>query len=644
MRLLDRLVVDNRKLIAIAYDSLATAVAWVASFVLAYGFVVGPEAWRVLWTTLPLVLLVHVGGFIAARLYRGIWRYASFHDFRQITGAVILSTLIVTSALFLWSRAELTPRSALVLNPLILMFLMIGGRIFYRWWKEHRPYERIRHLGKPVLILGAGDAGYRLVMQLSRSEAWSVVGLLDDDPAKIGRAVYGSPVLGRWNQIASIAASTGAQTAILAARGTNHQVRRHAFELCEKAGLRLLVMPDIDELIGGQVKVSAIREFQVEDLLRRDPVQLDVTGLTRMLADSTVLVTGAGGSIGSELCRQIARFAPRRIVLLDASEYALYSIVEELSERFPGVPACPCIGDVKDPIRLDEVFARFAPDIVFHAAAYKHVPLMETSNAWAAVQNNTLGTVRVMQAIERHGVSRMIFISTDKAINPTSVMGASKRLAELLLQRWNHRLETHAVAVRFGNVLGSTGSVVPKFKQQIARGGPVTVTDPEMRRYFMSVPEATQLVLQATLMGNGGEVFVLDMGEPVKIVDLARDLIRLSGFSEDQIPIEFTGLRPGEKLYEELLADSETTLPTRHPKLRISAALRMPDETWECEVMGWLEDPQPRSDEEVRSALARFIPEYRPYEAQPSAASAARGPDAGPSNVIPLGGSARKVS
>jgi len=641
---LDRPLIDNRKLIAIGYDTLATAVAWIASFLLGYGFAVLPDAWSVLWRTLPVVLGVHVGVFVSFRLYRGIWRYASFHDFRQIAGAVLISTLVVTAVLFMWTRAELIPRSALVLNPLLLLFFMIGGRIFYRWWKEHRPYERIRHMGKPVLILGAGDSGYKLVMQLSRSKAWSVVGLLDDDRRKVGREVYGSPVLGRWNQLAAIATSTGAQHAILAARGTDHKIRRRAFELCEKAGVRLLVLPDIDELIGGQVRVSSIREFQVEDLLRRDPVQLDITGLTQMLANSTVLVTGAGGSIGSELCRQIARFAPQRIVMLDASEYALYTITEEMQGRFPGVPLSPCIGDVKDAVRLDEVFGQYRPDIVFHAAAYKHVPLMESANAWQAVQNNTLGTVRLMRAIARHSVRRTIFISTDKAINPTSVMGASKRLAELLLLQWNRRVSAQIVAVRFGNVLGSTGSVVPKFKEQIAHGGPVTVTDPEMRRYFMSVPEATQLVLQAALMGNGGEVFVLDMGEPVKIVDLARDLIRLSGFTEEQIPITFTGLRPGEKLYEELLADSETTLPTRHAKLRISAANGAPGETWEREVMSWLESAEPRGDAEVRAALARFIPEYTPYGGadQDALTASSRGSAPAP-NVIPFEKEVRKA-
>lgn len=631
MPLPDRLTLDLRKALAVLYDSLAVSTAWLVSFSLGYAMANQPTAQWLMWAALPIVLGVHLATFALFRLYRGIWRYASFHDFRQIAVAVLFATLATVTALFLVMRGDLVPRSAMLLNPLLVLFFMIGGRITYRWWKEHRPYERLRHLGKPVLVLGAGDAGYKLVMQLARSEAWAVVGLLDDDPSKLGRAVYGCPVLGRWEEVASVANSTGAHHVILAAGQTDQVVRRRAFDLCEKAGLRLLVQPGIDELIGhGSVPVP-IREFDVDDLLRRDPVALDTTGLTQMLANASVLITGAGGSIGSELCRQVARFAPRQLVLLDSSEYALYRISEALALEMPEVQAVSCVGDVKDGLRLDEIFATHRPDIVFHAAAFKHVPLMESTNAWQAVLNNALGTVRLMQAIARHPVRRLVFISTDKAINPTSVMGASKRLAELLLLQWNRRVPTQTVAVRFGNVLGSTGSVVPKFKEQIARGGPITVTDPHIRRYFMSVQEATQLVLQAAVMGNGGEVFVLDMGEPVRIVELARDLIRLSGFTEEQIPITFTGLRPGEKLYEELLADSERTLPTRHPRVRITAANGIPGTAWEREVMAWLEAATNRSDAEVRSDLARFIPEYTPYEAAPSEVSGEA------AKVIPIG-------
>jgi FlaA1/EpsC-like NDP-sugar epimerase len=618
---------DSRRAIAIAYDASVTAAAWVASFLLGYGLTPPPEALWVLWTTLPIVLALHVAAFGGFRLYRGIWRYASVHDFHRIVAAVGVATLGVIAALFMWSRAELTPRSAFIVNPLFVLCFMVGGRIVYRWWKEHRPYAQLRHQGKPVLILGAGDSGFKLVMQLSRSQSWAVVGLLDDDARKIGGDVYGSVVLGRWDQLGSVAASTGAGHAILTVNGTDQPARRRAFELCEQAGIRLLVLPDLDALIGGHVRLSSIREFEVEDLLRRSPVRLDDSGLGQMLGHGTVLVTGAGGSIGGELCRQVARFAPRRIVLFDNNELALYTILEQLQALLPGLDVVPCIGDVKDATRLDELFREHQPDIVFHAAAYKHVPLMETGNAWQTVRNNAFGTLQLMRVMGRHRSRKLILISTDKAINPTSVMGASKRLAELLMLAWSGRTPAQLVAVRFGNVLGSTGSVVPKFKEQIANGGPVTVTHPDIRRYFMSVTEASQLVLQAALMGKGGEVFVLDMGEPVRIVDLARDLIRLSGLGEEQVQITFTGLRPGEKLFEELLADSERSLPTPHPKLRVSLADQVPAETWEREVIEWLEGRSPQGDAEVRAALARFIPEYVPHAVDSQSPAA---------NVIPL--------
>ena len=620
--------IHPRALVAGVYDTVAAAASWTVSFLVGYRFELDGIAIQTLLWSLPVVLAIQVGCFVAFRIYRGIWRYASFHDFRQIAASVLVSAPIVTMVLFLWSRAELVPRSALLLDPILLIFFMAGGRIFYRWWKEHRPYQARRGLGRPVLVLGAGDAGYKLVMQLGRSETWSVVGLLDDDPNKVGREVYGAPVLGTWDRVQAIALSTGARHALLAVGTAGHTVRRRAFDLCEAAGLKLLVVPDVDELISGQAQVSSIRDIEVDDLLGRDPVRLDVTGLLQMLAGRTVLVTGAGGSIGSELCRQIARFSPRSLVLFDSNEYALYRIHSELERDTEAVALHPVIGDVKDGGWLDQVFERHAPQVVFHAAAYKHVPLMENDNAWQVVLNNTLGTVTLMAAIDRHPVEQAVFISTDKAVNPTSVMGASKRLAELLLLRRARQTRTQAVVVRFGNVLGSTGSVVPKFKEQIARGGPITITDPEIRRYFMSVSEASQLVLQATLMGNGGEVFVLDMGEPVRIIDLARDLIRLSGLTEEQIRIEITGLRPGEKLFEELLADSETTLPTRHPKLRISRSTGLPDDAWEREVMAWLTQREYPEAAEVRAALARFIPEYTPYGDTASLPAA--------SKVIPL--------
>jgi FlaA1/EpsC-like NDP-sugar epimerase len=371
-------------------------------------------------------------------------------------------------------------------------------------------------------------------------------------------------------------------------------------------------VPSLEDLLTGRVAISAIRKVELEDLLGRDRIELDTAGLQSLLEGKTVLVTGAGGSIGSELCRQITRFRPRQLVFLEQSEFALYSIEQE----FAGRPVACVIGDVKDVARMDAVFAEHQPDVVFHAAAYKHVPLMECANAWEALKNNVQGTLNVARAAQANGTGEFVLISTDKAVNPTNVMGASKRLAEAVCQAVQAQgSATRFVMVRFGNVLGSSGSVIPRFREQIVKGGPVTVTHPDIIRYFMLIPEAAQLVLQAGLMAardaEGGRIFVLDMGEPVKIVDLARDMIRLSGFSEDEIKIEFTGLRPGEKLYEELLADGEATLPTPHPKLRIARPTDVPDAAWMAELEDWLAAPW-RDEAAVKAGLRRWVPEYRP--------------------------------
>jgi len=377
------------------------------------------------------------------------------------------------------------------------------------------------------------------------------------------------------------------------------------------AGLNVLCVPSLEDVVAGLVSVSSLRPIELDDLLGRDPVDLDDSGLHRLLTGQVVMVTGAGGSIGSELCRQIARFEPAKLVLFEQSELALYAMDEELSNRFPGLKIAPVIGDVKDAVWVNQVMAEHQPTVVFHSAAYKHVPLMESCNAWEAVRNNVLGTQVVAAAAQAHGVGKFVMISTDKAVNPTNVMGATKRLAEMACQAMQQPTGTRFVSVRFGNVLGSSGSVIPKFQKQIEAGGPVTVTHPEITRYFMSISEAAQLVLQAGLMGEGGEIFVLDMGEPVKIADLAKLMIRLSGADEDRIRIEYSGLRPGEKLYEELLADDESTLPTPHPKLRVAKA-RETDATWYAECMAWLAGAGPHDEASVKRQLKIWVHEYQP--------------------------------
>jgi FlaA1/EpsC-like NDP-sugar epimerase len=489
--------------------------------------------------------------------------------------------------------------------------MMGGSRLAYRAWKEgHFASLVTKPEATPVLVLGAGAAAAGLLKDLAAHPAWSVVGLLDDDARKQGGELLGEKVLGPIERVGEIARRLSVQQAIIAMPGATHQQRKRAVELCKQAGVAVMTVPALADIVAGKVAISALRPIELDDLLGRDPVRLDNAGLHAFLDGKSVLVTGAGGSIGSELCRQIARFAPARIVLLDSSEFALYSIEQEFRDQRPDTPLAAIIGDARDRRLMDGVMERFRPQAVFHAAAYKHVPLMEQDNAFQAVANNVLSTLVVARAAARAGAQKFVLVSTDKAVNPANVMGASKRLAELACQALQPSGDMQYVIVRFGNVLGSTGSVVPRFREQIARGGPVTVTHPEMQRYFMSIPEAAQLVLQAALMGKGGEIYVLDMGEPVKIADLARDLIRLSGYAEADIRIEYTGLRPGEKLYEEPLADAETTLPTPHPKLRIARVRPEGGRSLE-ELEAWLANPDPDPDT-VRRRLREWVPEYKP--------------------------------
>ena len=603
--------VNARTFVAMGHDLLVSALVWTFTFSLRWNFELERSTQVILLQTLPAVLAVQFGCFVYFGLYRGIWRYASVHDLKLIATAIGVSALIIPILLLLWRNGLGVPRSLYFLNPLLLILFMCSGRLAYRWWKEKSAWPQGPQ-AQPVILLGAGNAALTLIDELNRSSSWFVVGLLDDNRNKVGRQLGGVRILGNWDQLEQIARDSNCHNAVLATGATDHATRKRVFELCEKAHVNLLVIPDLHELMSGRVKVSQIRHVQVDDLLGRDPVQLDTSGLRHMLAGKAVLVTGGGGSIGAELCRQIARFDPLRIIVIEMNEFALYQITESLHNRYPAVKVIPIVGDIKDERRLIEVFVRYEPTVVFHAAAYKHVPILEQDNAWQAVRNNAYGTRVMADVAARFEVEKFVYISTDKAVNPTNVMGASKRLAEMVLQ-FRHRLNSlPVVIVRFGNVLGSSGSVIPKFRQQIDRGGPITVTHPEITRYFMSIPEATQLVLQAALMGRGGETFVLDMGEPIRIVDLARTMIRLSGFTEEEIPIEFTGLRAGEKLYEELLADNEKTLATPHAKLRVSRPIEPPGTAWEVRARTWLESVGPYRDGEVRRALAEWVPEYQP--------------------------------
>lgn len=597
-------------LIAILHDICAALLAWWFSYLLRFNFDVPPNFQQELGSTLIWVIPLQLVVFWNFTLYRGIWRFASVADLRRIVFAVLTATALIPLVIGLFRLSVVVPRSVLIIDPLLLILMMGGSRLLYRLWKENLLYGDFHLRGEPVLIVGAGTAGVGLAKELARSREWHQVGFLDDDANKQGRTLNGIKVLGKLDSLPYWAEKLGVEQIIVAMPAAPHQARKQIIDLATHNGIKAQMVPAFEDLLSGRVAISQLRAVELDDLLGRDPVQLDDVGLQEQLTRKVVLVTGAGGSIGSELCRQIARFSPQKLVLFEASEFALYNIEQELIKKFPQLDILYLAGDVRDVARVEQVFAEYKPSVVFHAAAYKHVPLMERHNAWQAVRNNVYGTWQVAQCAQRHGVDKFVLISTDKAVNPTNVMGTTKRMAEMVCQGLQKMSGTRFIIVRFGNVLGSNGSVIPKFREQIANGGPITVTHPEITRYFMSIPEAAQLVMQAGCMGKGGEIFVLDMGEPVKIVDLAKDLIRLSGFSENDIKIEFTGLRPGEKLYEELLADDENTLPTPHPKLRIAQARSVVVEELGA-IHAWI-TTDTKTDEEVRIGMRTWVPEYTP--------------------------------
>jgi FlaA1/EpsC-like NDP-sugar epimerase len=603
----------HRQPLSLAVDAVVIAACWNVTYLFRLGF----ERWVSarpgydLWVMLGVVagyLLV----FVAAGIPRGMWRFSGFAEVKRLTLACAVAGTLCAAAVLM---AQLTkvPRAVLALHPFISLMGLFMVRIAYRMLYEH---ARSRITGssaevRRAVVMGAGEAARRLLATIHQ-QGWIVLGLLDDDPAKRNARIGGVPVLGALADVARPAVQAGATHVIVALPGATAAQRRKAIELAAATGLPVLTVPSVSELQDGSARIERVRSIEPEDLLGREVVQLDEAGIAGLITGKTVLVTGAGGSIGSELCRQLAGYAPARLVLYELSEFALYQIEQLLSELHPQLPLVRLMGDVKDLEHLRATFQAQQPQVVFHAAAFKHVPLMEDENAWAALRNNTLGTWHAALAAAEAGAERFVLISTDKAVNPTNVMGASKRAAEMVLSHLS--TQGHATqfsAVRFGNVLGSSGSVIPKFKEQIARGGPVTVTHPEITRYFMTIPEAVRLVLQAAVLARSGEVYVLDMGEPVRIVDLARDLIRLSGHADGEIGIVFSGLRPGEKLYEELLADADQTLPSSHPRLRIARLQAQADAAWFNALLNWLREDGAGSDgAAVRKRLGEFVPEY----------------------------------
>ncbi len=604
----------QREPLSLAIDGVVVALTWNLTYLFRLGF----ERWFSAragydgWVMLAAVA-VYLTVFRIAKVPKGMWRFSGFGEVQRITIACLAAGLLTAVGVLMMQLREV-PRAVLAVHPVMTIMALAMVRIGYRMLYEHM---RARLSGsaaetKRALVLGAGDAAKRLLAGIQH-QGWVVVGLLDDDAGKHGARVMGVPVLGGIDALAHHIATHGITHLVMAMPTARLPQRRRVLDLAAGTGLPVLTVPSAEELREGRA-VASVRDIEPEDLLGRAPVVLDEGGISETFGGKTVLITGAGGSIGGELCRQVARYGPKKLVLFELSEFALYSIEQELSESFPHLPLVRLIGDVKDAPQLRRVFETHRPQVVFHAAAYKHVPLMEEENAWAALRNNTLGTYLCAKAAGEAGVERFVLISTDKAVNPTNVMGATKRAAEMAISQLAAQggYATKFMAVRFGNVLGSSGSVIPKFKAQIARGGPVTVTHPDITRYFMTIPEAARLVLQAAAIGETSQVYVLDMGEPVKIVDLARDMIRLAGHSLSDVPIVFTGLRPGEKLYEELLADADHTLPTAHPRLRIAALRAQADPGLMATLESGLgEHPSGAPDFTVRRWLAGQVSEYR---------------------------------
>jgi FlaA1/EpsC-like NDP-sugar epimerase len=604
----------QRQPVVLLVDAVLVFLAWHATYLFRLGF----ERWLHERPSYDLgvilgVITVYTVVSWALGVPRAAWRYTSFSDISRL-GWVCLGAGLASAVVVLMAQLVQVPRAVLALHPVMALVTLSLARMLVRMLSET---SRARRSAGPAgrqraVVLGAGAAAKLLIAGIQH-RGWEVVGLLDDDRRKQGSTVSGVTVWGGLELLQQPELFDGVSQLIVAMPSASVDQRRRILELAAGTGLPVATVPSADELRQGRSRVDRLRDIGPEDVLGRPPVRLDEQAVSHLVSGQTVFVTGAGGSIGSELCRQIARFGPTRLVLFELSEFALYQIEQELGELFPHLPLVRLVGDVKDAGALNRAMATHRPNLVFHAAAYKHVPLMEDDNAWLALRNNTWGTYLAAQAAAAHGVQRFVLISTDKAVNPTNVMGATKRAAEMVLSHWAARAPgTRFTAVRFGNVLGSSGSVIPKFKEQIAKGGPVTVTHPDITRYFMTIPEAAQLVLQSAALAETGQVFVMDMGESVKIVDLARKLIHLSGHTEAEIPIVFCGLRPGEKLYEELLADADTTLPTPHPRLRL-AQLRseLPDD-WMERLQALVQDEAAAVPAELRTRLHGLVPEYQP--------------------------------
>lgn len=600
-------------------DIVIFAMAHVLAYLGRFEFVLNQTQIQQIQSTILWLILLKLCIFFVFGLYRGMWRYTSLRDLGNLVQASLLSTLLAMAAILYIHRFVGYSRAVFLIDGIFTFILSGGLRVFIRlYYLRHSnvgPYtilSRSKHGKKRLLIVGAGNAGEKVIREIQENPGikFDPVGFLDDDWGKRGKAIHGIPVWGKVDDIDQhMNRFDEIIIAIPSARGD--QMRR-IVDLCDKTGKRIRTVPGIGELIEGKVSVKTIRDVTLGDLLGREEIHLDEERIKEYLKDKRILVTGAGGSIGSELVRQICRYHPEAVALVDFSEFNLFRVEVECKQTFSFIAISSYLADIKRRKIMERVIQGFNPAVIFHAAAYKHVPIQE-KYPWEAVRNNVCGTRNMVELALENNVQRFVMVSTDKAVRPANVMGATKRVAELLTICVNGNSNTRFMAVRFGNVIGSSGSALPLFQEQIARGGPVTVTHPEMTRFFMSIPEAAQLILQAGAMGKGGEIFILDMGKPIKILDMARDLIRLSGFEpERDIPIQFIGLRPGEKLYEELITEGEGIVPTNHEKILVLRGNSCDKKCLDEKIEELIAVADTHEAEAIMKKLQEIVPEYTP--------------------------------
>ena len=606
-----------RRLYLVCYDIAAVALSGYLALLLRFDLhpnQIPPQYLSVLWETVWFSMLMTVVVFAAFRLYSSLWTYAGTTEMMYVVSACVVDTVLNMVLVLLNHREQAypLPRSFYMLYGVFLLAFTIGGRYSYRAVRAIRGrMSGDRSVRRNVMLIGAGSAGSALIKEIvgSRMVNKNLVGVIDDDPAKQGTFIHGIRVIGTRDDIIRCAEELEVDEIMIALPSASAKEIKEIVDICKETGCELKRLPGIYQLVNGEVSISKLKDVDVNDLLGREPVCVDLDSIMSYVSDKVILVTGGGGSIGSELCRQIASHQPKQLIIVDIYENNAYSIQQELRHSYPELDLVVLIASVRNTKRMDDIFSMYRPDIVYHAAAHKHVPLMEDSPN-EAVKNNVLGTWKVVQAADRYHVKRFVMISTDKAVNPTNIMGATKRVCEMIIQTYNNRSQTEFVAVRFGNVLGSNGSVIPLFKKQIEQGGPVTVTHPDIIRYFMTIPEAVSLVLQAGAYAKGGEIFVLDMGEPVKILDLAKNLILLSGHKPgEDIQIEFTGLRPGEKLYEEMLMEEEGLQNTDNQLIHIGKPIEL-DEGKFLAQLQHLKDYVVEEPDDIRSYIQDIVPTY----------------------------------